>query len=111
MQTGPENKLLPTLKGPARIIEKLNDSRYRIEDLVTRRAKDYHVSAIIMDLEEREAPHSFSTRYATIMTTFRSRKSLRIEGNPAVDQTCPSKYIGLDLQNRLGNREIQFCVP
>ena len=65
MRTGPENKLLPTLKGPAKIIEKLDESRYRIEDLVTRRAKDYHVSALRpynMDLEVQKAPLFYAIR-------------------------------------------------
>ena len=65
MRTGPENKLLPTLKGPAKIIRKSDESRYTVEDLVTRRAKDYHVSALRpynMDLELQKAPLFYAIR-------------------------------------------------
>ena len=60
-----ENKLLPVLKGPAKVIRKLDDSRYRVEDLVTRRAKDYHVSTLrpyFMDLELQKAPLFYAIR-------------------------------------------------
>ena len=65
MRTGPENKLLPILKGPARIIKKSDESRYTVEDLVTRRAKDYHISALRpynMDLELQKAPLFYAIR-------------------------------------------------
>ena len=65
MRSGPENKLLPTLKGPAKIIAKADNSRYKVEDLVTRRAKDYHISALRpynMDLDLQRAPLFYAIR-------------------------------------------------
>ena len=65
MRSGPENKLLPTLKGPAKVIAKADNSRYKVEDLVTRRAKDYHISALRpynMDLDLQRAPLFYAIR-------------------------------------------------
>ena len=65
MRSRPENKLLPTLKGPAKVIAKADNSRYKVEDLVTRRAKDYHISALRpynMDLDLQRAPLFYAIR-------------------------------------------------
>ena len=42
---GPDNKLLPFLKGPMRVVNKLpNSDIYTLQNLITMRTKEYHVS-------------------------------------------------------------------
>lgn len=45
LRKGPSSKLLPYLKGPLRVINS-NGSKYTLQDIVTKRNKDYHVSRI-----------------------------------------------------------------
>ena len=45
LRKGPRSKLLPYLKGPMRVVN-FSGSKYVLQDLVTKKNKDYHVSKI-----------------------------------------------------------------
>ena len=45
LRRGPPNKLMPFLKGPMQVINKIG-SKYTLQDLTTNKMKDYHVTAL-----------------------------------------------------------------
>ena len=46
LRSGPKSKLLPYKAGPYQVLHKLDRGMYTLRDLITQKAKDYHVSKL-----------------------------------------------------------------
>ena len=81
LRKGPKSKLLPYRKGPMRVVNS-HGSKYVLQDLVTKRNKDYHVKRLVsfnFDPEVHD-PLKFALKDETNM--FEIEKITHIRGNP-----------------------------
>lgn len=81
LRKGPKSKLLPYRKGPMRVVNS-NGSKYTLQDLVTKRNKDYHVTRLVQfnfDAEKQD-PLKYALKDET--TLFLVDKISHIRGNP-----------------------------
>lgn len=82
LRKGPKSKLLPYRKGPMRVVNS-SGSKYVLQDLVTKRNKDYHVKRLVpfnFDPEVQD-PMKFALKDETDM--FEIEKITHIRGNPS----------------------------
>jgi hypothetical protein len=82
LRKGPRSKLLPYRKGPMRVVNS-SGSKYVLQDLVTKKNKDYHVKRLVpfnFDPEIHD-PLKFALKDETNM--FEIEKISHIRGNPS----------------------------
>ena len=82
LRKGPKNKLLPYRKGPMRVVNS-QGSKYVLQDLVTKKNKDYHVKRLVHFNYDPEVhnPLTFALKDETDM--FEIDKITHIRGNPS----------------------------
>ena len=81
LRKGPKSKLLPYRKGPMRVVNAIG-SKYTLQDLVTKRNKDYHVKRLVQfnyDPETQD-PLTFALKDETEMYAIDKISHLR--GDP-----------------------------
>jgi hypothetical protein len=81
LRKGPKSKLLPYRKGPVRVVNAIG-SKYTVQDLVTKRNKDYHVKRLVQFNYDPEIhdPLTYALRDETEL--FAIDKISHIRGNP-----------------------------
>jgi transposase InsO family protein len=81
LRKGPKSKLLPYRKGPVRVVNAIG-SKYTVQDLVTKRNKDYHVKRLVQFNYDPEIhdPLTYALRDETEL--FAIDRITHIRGNP-----------------------------
>ena len=81
LKRGPKSKLLPFLKGPMRVIGWNNENIYHLQDLVTQRVLDFHVSKLRPFLYDERTPSPIQTAMTDTLDEYVVGKVLDFKGN------------------------------
>ena len=63
LKSGPENKLLTNLRGPMKVIKKLNLSSYELEDLISHKIETVHIKRIHPFYYDKELVNPYDIAY------------------------------------------------
>ena len=82
LKRGPKSKLLPFLRGPMRVIGWNNENIYHLQDLVTQKVHDFHVSKLRPFLYDERTKTPIQTALTDTFDEFVVEKILDMRGNP-----------------------------
>jgi hypothetical protein len=82
LKRGPKSKLLPFLRGPMRVIGWNNENIYHLQDLVTQRVHDFHVSKLRPFLYDERTVTPMQVALTDTLDEFVVEKILEMQGDP-----------------------------
>jgi hypothetical protein len=87
LRPGPTSKLLPYLRGPFLVVEKLPEGMYRLRDLITMHTKDYHVSTLKPYLHDERTAIPAHVAATDTFDEFVIERVIKLIGNPRSNKT------------------------
>jgi hypothetical protein len=82
LKRGPKSKLLPFLRGPMRVIGWNNENIYHLQDLVTQRVHDFHVSKLRPFLYDERTITPMQVALTDTLDEFVVETILEMKGDP-----------------------------